>query len=507
MMPARVVRLKPDTSVVRLKPDTSVVRLQPDTSVVRLKPDTTLVLAILVVVSGFSRTASAQPTAGDLDPRIVALVASVSEEHLGATLKKLESFETRSSLSSTDSQTRGIGAARQWILDEMKSFSPKLQVSFDTYQVPKQGRITRDVELRNVMAILPGRNPRRIYISGHYDTVARPGGQGATNAGGGAPPAPSAVEGRDPDAAGPAPADPNAPLDNPAPGVNDDGSGTALTIELARAFSQSGIDFDATLVFMCHVAEEQGLVGARLHAQKAVAEKIPIEAVLNNDIVGGDRGGSGIIDGATIRVYAEGPEDSPSRELARFVQRWGARYVPSHKVRPMARPDRFGRGGDHSAYNQLGFTAVGFRESRENFTRQHDVRDTFEGISLPYLAQNARVNAAAAATLALAPPPPVVNSDRGQPMITRAPSGYDANLRWTAAPGAVAYRVFWREAWGPDWQHDVLVGNVTNLVLPNMQIDDYVFGVAAIDAGGHESFVSAYVSPPRANTPIRTSGQ
>ncbi len=168
----------------------------------------------------------------------------------------------------------------------------------------------------------------------------------------------------------------------------------------------------------------------------------------------------------------------------------------------MARPDRFGRGGDHSAYNQLGFTAVGFRESRENFTRQHDVRDTFEGISLPYLAQNARVNAAAAATLALAPPPPAVVNDRGQPLITRAPSGYDANLRWTASPGAVGYRIFWREAWGPDWQHDVLVGNVTNAVLPNMQIDDYVFGVAAVDATGHESFVSAYVSPPRASTPV-----
>jgi hypothetical protein len=469
-----------------------------ETGRVRLKADATLILVVaFVVASGFSRTVAAQQ-AGDLDPRIVALVASVSEQRLGATLKKLESFETRNSLSSTTSPRRGIGAARQWILDEMKSFSPKLQVSFDIHQVPKQGRITRDVELRNVMAILPGKNPRRIYISGHYDTVARAGGQSATNAAG-AP--------RDPDAAAPAPADSNAPLDNPAPGVNDDGSGTALTIELARAFSQSGIDFDATLVFMCHVAEEQGLVGARLHAQKAVAEKIPIEAILNNDIVGGDRAGNGIVDGATIRVYAEGPEDSPSRSLARFVQRWGARYVPSHRVRPMARPDRFGRGGDHSAYNQLGFTAVGFRESRENFTRQHDVRDTYEGISLPYLAQNARVNAAAAATLALAPPPPVVTTERGQPMITRAPSGYDANLRWTAAPGAVAYRIFWREAWGPDWQHDLLVGNVTNLVLPNMQIDDYVFGVAAVDAAGHESFVSAYVSPPRANTPIRTNGQ
>ena len=126
---------------------------------------------------------------------------------------------------------------------------------------------------------------------------------------------------------------------------------------------------------------------------------------------------------------------------------------------------------------------------------------------LLYLAQNARVNAAAAATLALAPPPPGVLDDRGQPMITRAPSGYDANLSWNAAPGAAAYRVFWREAWGPDWQHDLVVGNVTSVLLPNMQIDDFVFGVASVDPTGHESFVTAYVSPPRANAPVRRVGQ
>jgi peptidase M28-like protein len=489
-------------ALVWLKPDTtyeyiSEVRPYTAPSVVSgfSRTCARMIVIVLVAISGFGRTAAAQTS--DLDPRVVKLVAAISEERLEKILKQLESFETRSTLSSTTSPTRGIGAAREWILQEMKSYSPKLQVSFDTHQVPKQGRITRDIELRNVMAVLPGRSPRRIYVSGHYDTVARPGGQGASNAGGPA---------RDPDAAPPPPADPDAPLDNFAPGVNDDGSGTALTIELARVFSESGIDFDATLVFMCHAGEEQGLVGARLHAQRAVSEQIPIEAIFNNDIVGNDKGGNGIIDGATIRVYSEGPEDSPSRELARFVQRWGGRYVPSHRVRPMARPDRFGRGGDHSAYNQLGFTAVGFRESRENFTRQHDVRDTYEGISLSYLAQNARVNAASAATLSLAPPPPGVLSDRGAPLITRAPSGYDANLRWNASPGAAAYRIFWREAWGPDWDHELLVGNVTGVVLPNMQIDDYVFGVAAIDAQGHESFVTAYVTPPRANTPIR-SGQ
>jgi hypothetical protein len=421
---------------------------------------------------------------------------SVSEERLATILKKLESFGTRSTLSSQNNPDRGIGAARQWIFDEMKSYSFRLQVSFDTHVIAKQGRITHDVEVRNVMAVLPGKSPRRIYVSGHYDTVARPGGQSTANA--------SGATFRDPDAPVPLPVDPNAPLDNTAPGVNDDGSGTSIAMELARIFSESGMEFDATLVFMCHAGEEQGLLGAKLHAEKAVKEKVRIDAVLNNDIVGNDRGASGIIDGATIRVYSEGPEDSPSRELARFVQRWGGRYVPSHKVRPMARPDRFGRGGDHSGYNQFGFAAVGFRESRENFTRQHDVRDTFEGISTPYLAQNARVNAAAAATLAIAPPAPVVTTERGLPQISRQPTGYDANLRWTASPGAVAYRIFWREAWGPDWQHDLLVGNVTQTILPGVQIDDFVFGVAAVDADGHESLVTPYVSTPRPATPVKT---
>ena len=224
-------------------------------------------LVTIAAVSIGGAAPSAQQS--ELDPQIVKLVGAISEERLGVILKKLESFETRSSLSSTTSATRGIGAARQWIFDEMKSYSPKLQVSFDAYQVAKQGRVNRDVEMRNVMAVLPGRSPRRIYISGHYDSLAREGGQGASNAG-------KQVAFNAP------PVDPNGPEDNLAPGVNDDGSGTALAIELARVFSQSGIEFDATLVFMAHVGEEQGLLGAWLHAKKAVDQKIPIQAVLNN---------------------------------------------------------------------------------------------------------------------------------------------------------------------------------------------------------------------------------
>src|SRR6187399_2775686 len=430
---------------------------------------------------------SASP-AGSIDPRIVKLVDSVSEERIKQLLEKLVSFGTRNTLSDQASPTRGIGAARQWIHDELKRTSPKLQVSFDTHQIPARGRITKDVELRNVMAVLPGKTARRIYVSGHYDSLnLGAGGQQTGNAGGQGATRPGAAAQApgEPPAAPAAPADPQQrPAQDyniDAPGANDDGSGTVLSMELARVFANSGIEFDATLVFMAVAGEEQGLVGAGAHAKKAKDEKIPIQAWFNNDIVGGSRGGDGTIDSATIRVYSEGPEDSPSRALAIFAQRIAAQYVPSHQIRLMARRDRFSRGGDHSALNAQGFAAIGFRESRENYAKQHGVGDTIDGVDFRYLAQNARANAAGMATLALAPPPPVVVSSRGAPTIDRRPSGYDAHLRWTASPGAAGYRVFWRKAWAPDWEHEVAVGNVTEYSFPRMNIDDWVFGVAAVD--------------------------
>jgi len=427
-------------------------------------------------VAAQSPAAAADPP----DPRIAALVASISESRLEQRLRTLVGFGTRNTLSEASSPTRGIGAARQWIFDELRRTSPRLQVTFDTHKVRKgagNGRITRNVELRNVVAILPGRSPRRIYVSGHYDSL-NVGEQGQIGLNSGATTARRA--------------DPNVE----APGANDDGSGTVLVMELARVFAESGLQFDATLVFIAVAGEEQGLIGARAHAREARATRIPVQAVFNNDIVGGAAGGDGSTDGASIRLYSEGPEDSPSRALAMFTARTAARYVPSHRVRLMARRDRFSRGGDHTAWNLEGFAAVGFRESRENYARQHGAGDTIDGVSFAYLGQNARVNAAAMAVLALAPPPPVITNPRGQPTIDRRPSGYDAHLRWGAAPGATGYRIVWREAWAPDWQHEVIVGNVTEWTLPKANIDDFVYGVAAIGAGGHESTVSAYVPPP-----------
>ena len=437
----------------------------------------------------------AQPASG-LDPRIQKLLESISGQRLAEIVKKLQSFETRHTLSSATSETRGIGAARQWILDEMTRASPALKVSFDTYTLPKQGdRIPRDVELRNVMAILPGKSARRIYVSGHYDSLARrPKPAAATD--NAALTKPAGSDGEAGRSSGQSQFD-WADADNFAPGANDDGSGTALTMELARVFGQSGIAFDATLVFIAFAGEEEGLVGAKAHAQRAQASKLAIDAVFNNDIVGNPAGGNGIVDAESVRVFSEGPEDSRSRQLARFIQRQAARYVPSHRVRLVARHDRFGRGGDHTAFNQHGYAGVRFTESNEDYSRQHTVADTADGVSPEYLARNARVNAASVAVMALAPPAPIVVDDRGRPTLDRRPSGYDARLRWQPAPGAAGYRVFWRDAWNPDWQHEIEVGGATEFVMKDVSIDDYVFGVSAIGPSGHESMVAAYVNPPR----------
>jgi Zn-dependent M28 family amino/carboxypeptidase len=330
----------------------------------------TSTVCVVCLALALQQSPVAEP-ASSLDPRIQKILESISEQRLAEHVKKLQSFETRHTLSSAASETRGIGAARQWILDEMTRSSPALEVSFDTYNLPKQGeRIRRDVELRNVMAILPGKSPRRIYVSGHYDSLARR-------------PKPAPTSGSDGEASrssGQSQFD-WADADNFAPGANDDGSGTALTIELARLFGQSGIAFDATLVFIAFAGEEEGLVGAKAHAQRAAAAKLAIDAVFNNDIVGNPAGGNGIVDAESVRVFSEGPEDSGSRQLARFIQRQAARYVPSHRVRLVARHDRFGRGGDHTAFNQHGYAGVRFTESNENYSRQHTVADTADGVS------------------------------------------------------------------------------------------------------------------------------
>ena len=432
-----------------------------------------------------------QPGEPRTDSRITALVEAIAPSRLQQIVATLAAFGTRNTLSDTTSPDRGIGAAREWIFKELQRSSAKLQVSFDVHQLAQQARITRPVELRNVVAILPGRSSRRIYITAHYDTV---------NIG---PQAQIGANTRPPGAAAPdAQLNPAQDYNVAAPGADDNGSGTALTMELARVMAASGIEFDATLVFALWAGEEQGLFGSRAHALRLREANVDVEADFNNDIVGNSHGGDGMVDAASVRVYAQGPEDSLARSLARYIETAAALYVPSHKIRLMAREDRFSRGSDHAAFLQQGFPAVVFRESKENFSRQHGSGDTPDGVDVAYLAQNARVNIAAAALLALAPPAPRVVSERNQPLIGRQPSGYDANLRWVASPGAAGYRIYRRTPWTNSWESSRTVGNVTQTTVSGASIDDWVFGVAAVGQGGHESLISAWVPRPRADADV-----
>lgn len=451
-------------------------------------------LATVVAASVATACGRAEPPEQQTDPQVDALVAAVSPPRLEQTVVALAAFGTRNTLSDVTSPDRGIGAAREWILRELRSAGPRLQVSFDVHHLSQQGRITRPVELRNVVAVLPGRSSRRIYITAHYDTVNI--GQGAQIAANTQPPGVTRPD---------AQLNPAQDYNALAPGANDNGSGTALTMELARVFAGSGIDFDATLVFALWAGEEQGLFGSRAHAQRLQENGVTVEADFNNDIVGNSRGGAGVVDAATVRLYAQGPEDSMSRSLARYIEKAAMAYVPSHKVRLMAREDRFSRSSDHTSFTQRGFPAVVFRESKEHFSRQHGADDTPEGVDFTYLAQNARVNAAAAALLAMAPPAPLVVNEKGQPLIGRQPSGYDANLRWLASPGASSYRIYRRDPWAQAWESAEAVGNVTQFLVKGASIDDWVFGVAAVGPGGQESLISAWVPRSRADAEIKFS--
>ncbi|MGI9181528.1 MAG: M20/M25/M40 family metallo-hydrolase [Longimicrobiaceae bacterium] len=404
-------------------------------------------------------------------------MAEVDLEQLRSNVETLARFETRNSMSDTLSETRGIGAARRWIHAQFESYGPRLEVRYDSYLLAPQGRITRETKIRNVMAVLPGRSNRRIYVSGHYDTVARrPPGWAEDD------------------------------FDNPAPGANDDASGTSIVMEMARVLSQSGLEFDATLVFIAFAGEEQGLLGARLHADRIAGEGLRVDAVFNNDIVGNSMGGNGVAEANRVQVFSEGPTDSESRRIARYLRQQAAIYVPGHTVTLVARDDRFGRGGDHSAFNMAGYPGVRLTEARENYAQQHTADDLPEHMDWAYLQRNARVNAAAVASLALAPRAPRIENE-GRPLLSREPSGYDATLGWEPVPGAAGYRVYWRQAWHRDWDQWVdLPSDQHSFTLDGVSIDGHVFGVAALEPEGNPSLVSVYIRPVRERDPLEVIG-
>ena len=445
---------------------------------------------VLLLTGAFP--ASAQAPGKSLNPAVKKIVEAVSRERIAATLRKLESFETRNTLSDIDSPDRGAGAARRWIHEQFESYSPRLQVSYDTYHVKKKGRLFRDVDIVNIVAVLPGtvHPERQFLVAGHYDSlnlIRKPLEADAADSDLG-----------DIDAEKSA-AQPNAP------GVTDDGSGTAAVLELARVMSQ--FEFENTIVFVAFDAEEQGLIGSTLYANRAKRDKQVIEGVLNNDIIGSDVAGNGSASNRTVRVFSEEPSDSASRELARYIKEVGERYLPSMKVDLIFRQDRFARGGDHSSFNAEGFPAVRFTTPSENYATQHTSTDTFANTSPAYAALVAKINAAALATLALAPRAPDTTREvktgtykgRIVPNIGRGKSQYDARLRWTDEkpdPDLAGYSVMIRATTAPYWEKEIFVGKVKEYLMENVSIDELTFGVKAIDKDGNESLVTPYVAAP-----------
>lgn len=473
-----------------------------------------------------------------VNPQVRKIVDEVSEDRIKGAIEKLVSFGTRSTMSNQDDPARGIGAARQWIFREFQSYSPRLQVRLDKYRVKKQGqRVFKDVDLYNVIAVLPGTKmpETQVWVTGHYDSLNL-GNRPADGAAAG--PATDAVPvGQRPQ---PTPAEMEKNADLPAPGACDDGSGTAAVMELARVMSR--YEFDKTLVFVALAGEEQGLIGSSLLAAKSRKENQAIEAVLNNDIIGTEVSGNGRTGNTSVNVYSDESLDSLSQQLARYAREIGERYIPSMKVNTIFMGDRLGRGGDHTPFQWEGYAAVRFSTPNEIYANQHRETDTLENMSVPYTTRVARINAAVAASLALAPKPPLVtrepragaNANTAMPaaapaatpaaaqqtgttaaapprrpalMISRGRSGYDAVLQWRPAgpnAGIKGYTIVIRATTSPYWEQEIYAGKVTEYTLKDVSIDDAKFGVKAIGNDGSESLVVTYVYPPRQKTEIQT---
>jgi hypothetical protein len=411
--------------------------------------------------------------AAALNPKIISLIQCVSSENVEAYLKKLASFQTRHVLSS-DKEGFGNRAAAEWLQTEFERLNPRLKVSLETYELPPQGgRISRDTTIRNVVAILPGRQTgpdERIFVlNAHYDTVARKA---------------DGTWSRD-------------DFDNNATGVNDDASGVAALLELARVFKD--VEFDATIYFVAFSGEEIGLVGSTLMAARLKEENKNVCGVIGLDMIGNIEGGSGRIDNSRMRVFSDGPMDSLSRQLARYAKHVGERYFPSVEVDLIYRADRFGRGGDHTPFVQEGWAGIRMMEANENYSRQHTIDDTFDHMSLGYCTRNIRIVGSVLASLAAAPPAPRLNDERGRPMLGRGESGYDAALKWepVLCDDLAGYIVHWRKTTSPYWEKTIPLGNVNEHLFDDMTIDEYVFGVAAVDKEGNESMISAYSMAPR----------
>jgi hypothetical protein len=427
------------------------------------------------------------------------IVREIDARNIEATIRKLVSFGTRSTLSEQNDPKRGIGAARDWLYAEFlkaaEASQGRMTVEKQSYEQQKAARIPQPTIITNVVATLKGSQPEatdRIYVvSGHYDSMC------------------------------------GSPTDGKcdAPGANDDASGTAAVLEMARVMAK--YEYDATIVFMAVAGEEQGLLGSTHFAEEAKKKNWNVDAMFTNDIVGNTLGGNGLRDRGNVRVFSEGvpsneteaeattrrsvggENDSASRQLARFIKEIGDSFVPQFKVMLIYRRDRYGRGGDHIPFLERGYPAVRFTEVNEEFRHQHqNVRvengvqfgDLPEFVDFAYIANVARVNAASLAALAWAPSRP-----KGVTILAARLSN-DTDLRWEAnkEPDLAGYEIVWRDTTSPVWTNSKAVGNVTSFTMKGMSKDNYFFGVRSIDKDGNRSQVT-YPRPQGRTQPPPTS--
>ena len=415
------------------------------------------------------------------DQKLYDIIDAVSAERLQKDVQTLVDFGTRNTFSDTISDTRGIGAARRWIKSEFESISKEcddcLEVFYQKDLVTKEGnrRVPHDAWVVNVVAVQRGtKYPNRyIIMSGDIDS------RGSNT----------------------------MDFTSDAPGANDNASGMAGTIEAARVLSK--YKFENSIIYVGLSGEEQGLFGGAGLAKYAKENNWEIIGVLNNDMIGNIKGVDGIIDNRTFRIFSEpvpptetdrerrnrrffgGEVDGISRQLARYVYKTTKTYMPEMNPMMIYRLDRFGRGGHHRPFNDLGFAGIRIMEAHENYTQQHqDIReengikygDVIEHVKFDYAKKLTAVNAINLASLASAPPAPKSVAIGG----IVEPS---AKLKWDKVEGAIGYKIYWRDTTSPTWDYSRYVRNVSEFTLDGIVIDNYYFGVASVGKNGFESTV------------------
>lgn len=414
----------------------------------------------------------AAPTIGLVrDARLAALLDDVRPARLRADDSTLVAFGTRHTMSDTLSATRGIGAARRWLYGQLRDVSRGcggcLRVEYDAAPLVVARHPQRPtVNVVNVLAWLPGRDTSRVVVlGGHYDSCV------------------CSVN----------------PMDSTsdAPGADDDGSGTAAVLELARAFAaRYPRGLEATVVFALFAAEEQGLLGSTHLAARLRREGYRVDGAITNDIVGNVEAEDGRRDATTVRVFAPDPENGPAREFARMAWAVGALYQPAFRVLPVWRLDRIGRGGDHAPFARQGDPAIRFTERLENYKRQHLPTDDLAHVDFDYVARVARLNGALVGALASAPAAP----SGAAAARDRESGGQRWRMTWQPVAGAASYEVLVRATSAPTWERVIPVGAGTSYLLED-QLDDVWAGVRAVGANGHRSLASVVPGPPRAAPP------